>query len=195
MARARIMHIDDEADIREIVRLSLSRDAGLEVRSFATGPEGVDAVVEWHPDLFLLDFMMPKVDGVATLAMLRQAEGSAENSRRLHDRPGAAARRRVPSVARRRRRALKAIWRAYAGRHSAELLDFASRESRRMNFLFVSDVAGGEKLMPSEDSPRPSGMRRPPSDAPLYPAVNALRGRSRASGIRPPVPSLHENRG
>ena len=78
MTKARIMHIDDEADIREIVRLSLSRDPGLEVRSFATGPEGVDAVVDWQPDLFLLDFMMPKVDGVATLAMLRETEGATE---------------------------------------------------------------------------------------------------------------------
>jgi len=72
MASARIMHIDDEPDIREVVQLSLARDAELIVRSFPSGVEAAEAAVDWPPDLLLIDFMMPKVDGVATLAMLRQ---------------------------------------------------------------------------------------------------------------------------
>src|SRR5436853_446828 len=72
MAQMRIMHIDDEPDIREIVASSLALDSEMTVRSFASGMEGVAGASEWSPNLVLLDLMMPKVDGVATLALLRQ---------------------------------------------------------------------------------------------------------------------------
>lgn len=77
MAAARIMHVDDEPDIREVVRLSLEVDPGLTVRSCASGAEALAAVHEWPPDLVLLDDAMPHMDGPRTLAMLHQDRRTA----------------------------------------------------------------------------------------------------------------------
>jgi len=65
------MHIDDEPDIREVVRLSLGLDPELSVRSCASGAEALEAIREWPPDLVLLDDVMPHMNGPATLAKLR----------------------------------------------------------------------------------------------------------------------------
>ncbi|MEX0752034.1 MAG: response regulator [Xanthobacteraceae bacterium] len=67
----RILHVDDEPDIREVVELSLTLDPVFAVRSCASGEEALAAAVEWPPDLILCDVMMPVMDGPATLARLR----------------------------------------------------------------------------------------------------------------------------
>jgi two-component system OmpR family response regulator len=77
LTAARIMHVDDEPDIREVVRISLELDPELTVRSCASGAEALAAVGEWAPDLVLLDVMMPNMDGPTTLAMLHQVPGTA----------------------------------------------------------------------------------------------------------------------
>ena len=74
----RILHVDDEADIREIVGMSLSLDEGFQVRSCASGTEAVVAAAEWSPYLILLDVMMPGMDGLATLAQLRKNPSTAD---------------------------------------------------------------------------------------------------------------------
>ncbi|HZS63419.1 MAG TPA: response regulator [Xanthobacteraceae bacterium] len=66
----RILHVDDEPDIREIVELSLGLDPAFTVCSCATAMEALQAAVEWRPDLILCDIMMPVLDGPATLARL-----------------------------------------------------------------------------------------------------------------------------
>jgi CheY-like chemotaxis protein len=71
MTAARIMHVDDEPEMREVVRQSLGIDPNLTVRSCASGAEALAAVREWPPDLVLLDDMMPNMNGPATLAKLR----------------------------------------------------------------------------------------------------------------------------
>jgi CheY-like chemotaxis protein len=71
MIPLRILHVDDEPDIREIVELSLGLDPALAVRSCASGGEALAATGDWPPDLILLDVMMPVMDGPATLARLR----------------------------------------------------------------------------------------------------------------------------
>jgi CheY-like chemotaxis protein len=72
MTRTRILHIDDEADIREVIEISLGLDPAFEIRSCESGCEGVTAAAEWSPDIILLDVMMPVMDGPATLAQLRK---------------------------------------------------------------------------------------------------------------------------
>ena len=72
MSPVRILHVDDEADIREIVELSLGLDPQFEVRACASGNEAVAKAMEWNPRLILLDVMMPDMDGPATLAKLRE---------------------------------------------------------------------------------------------------------------------------
>ena len=71
-----ILIIDDEPDIRLIVRLSLQK-RGLTVVEASGGQEGVRLARRERPDAILLDVMMPNVDGPTTLAELRAAPESA----------------------------------------------------------------------------------------------------------------------
>ena len=71
-----ILIIDDEPDIRLIVRLSLQK-RGLTVVEASGGQEGVRLARRERPDAILLDVMMPNVDGPTTLAALRAAPESA----------------------------------------------------------------------------------------------------------------------
>jgi two-component system OmpR family response regulator len=72
MTTLRILHVDDEPDIREVVEISLGLDRGLATRSCGSGEEALVAAVEWQPDIILCDVMMPVMDGPATLMRLRE---------------------------------------------------------------------------------------------------------------------------
>jgi CheY-like chemotaxis protein len=72
MSAVRILHVDDEPDIREIVDLSLGLNPDFQVRSCASGNEALTAAAEWSPMLILLDVMMPRMDGPTTLSHLRK---------------------------------------------------------------------------------------------------------------------------
>ncbi len=73
----KILIIDDDADIRSIARLSLSRVGGMEVIEAGGGVEGVRKAQEENPDVILLDMMMPTMDGMETLAALRSQPATA----------------------------------------------------------------------------------------------------------------------
>jgi CheY-like chemotaxis protein/HPt (histidine-containing phosphotransfer) domain-containing protein len=72
MTNFRILHIDDEPDIREVVEVSLGLDPGLVTRGCGSGEEALVVAVDWQPDIILCDVMMPVMDGPATLMRLRQ---------------------------------------------------------------------------------------------------------------------------
>lgn len=67
----KVLVVDDDDDIRTIIRLSLSEVGGMEVEEAADGRSAVDAALDERPDLILLDVMMPGMDGAQTLAALR----------------------------------------------------------------------------------------------------------------------------
>jgi DNA-binding response OmpR family regulator len=73
----KILIIDDDADIRSIARLSLSRVGGMEVIEAGSGVEGVQKAQDERPDVILLDMMMPMMDGLETLAALRSRPATA----------------------------------------------------------------------------------------------------------------------
>ncbi len=73
----RILVIDDEADIREVARLSLEHIGGHAVVTAESGVVAVEAAEREQPDAILLDVMMPGLDGPATLAALRAHEPTA----------------------------------------------------------------------------------------------------------------------
>ena len=77
MTALRILHVDDEPDIREVVDLSLGLDPVFAVRSCDSGRNAVAAALDWSPDLMLVDVMMPGMDGPATLASLRRTPRTA----------------------------------------------------------------------------------------------------------------------
>jgi two-component system OmpR family response regulator len=68
---ARIIYVDDDPHLRELVRMILSRDTGVTVRTASSGPEAVNEALRARPDLMLLDVIMPEIDGPATLVLLR----------------------------------------------------------------------------------------------------------------------------
>jgi CheY-like chemotaxis protein len=72
MSTIRVLHIDDEPDIREVVAISLGLDPEFAVRGCASGEDGLAAAAEETPDIVLLDVMMPVMDGPTTLLHLRQ---------------------------------------------------------------------------------------------------------------------------
>jgi CheY-like chemotaxis protein len=68
----KVLIVDDEADIRRIGELSLQSVAGWQVVLAESGPEGVVAAKTHRPDLILMDMMMPEMDGLTALGLLRQ---------------------------------------------------------------------------------------------------------------------------
>ncbi|HLI96343.1 MAG TPA: response regulator transcription factor [Candidatus Baltobacteraceae bacterium] len=68
---SRILVVDDERRIRELLELSLSHH-GYEVRSAADGQAALAVAKEWEPDAVILDVMLPKIDGISLLPMLRR---------------------------------------------------------------------------------------------------------------------------
>src|SRR2546423_1657194 len=75
-ARApRILVVDDEENIAFLVESAL-RLAGMETVSAATGREALTAVASFHPDLVVLDVMLPDLDGFDVLRRLRDTGSS-----------------------------------------------------------------------------------------------------------------------
>ncbi|HEY3332460.1 MAG TPA: response regulator [Capsulimonadaceae bacterium] len=66
---ARILCVDDEASIRELLRVNLSK-VGYEVFLAVNGQEALEVAVAQHPDLILLDLSMPVMDGFEAIAAL-----------------------------------------------------------------------------------------------------------------------------
>jgi CheY-like chemotaxis protein len=67
----RILHVEDDEDILMIARLALADLGGFEVLQCASGPEALEKAEGFAPDLFLLDYMMPGMNGMQTLEALR----------------------------------------------------------------------------------------------------------------------------
>lgn len=78
MADIRILLVDDEPDIREVVDVSLSLDPEFRVRACASGADALVMAAQWSPSLILLDVMMPLMDGPETLANLRKNPRTAD---------------------------------------------------------------------------------------------------------------------
>ena len=72
----KLLHVDDEPDIREVAAMSLELDETMSLTSASSGAEAL-ALLEagCRPDVILLDVMMPELDGPGTLARLRQLPG------------------------------------------------------------------------------------------------------------------------
>jgi CheY-like chemotaxis protein len=65
-----IVVVDDEFSFADVLAASLS-DLGFRVHTAANGVQGLQLVAEHHPDLVLLDYMMPLLDGPGMLRALR----------------------------------------------------------------------------------------------------------------------------
>ena len=71
MNRKKILLVDDEQDILEIISYNLDKE-GYHVFTASNGNEGIAKAKEILPDLILLDVMMPEKDGIETCQELRK---------------------------------------------------------------------------------------------------------------------------
>lgn len=69
-AKHKILIVDDEADIRELIEYNLKKE-GYQVFTASNGQEGVAEAKRVLPDLIILDIMMPKMDGIEACRILR----------------------------------------------------------------------------------------------------------------------------
>ena len=70
MKNEKILIVDDEADILEIVGYNLKKE-GFEVFTAANGKRAIEIAIEEKPSLIILDVMMPEMDGMETCYQMR----------------------------------------------------------------------------------------------------------------------------
>ena len=67
----KILIVEDEPSLQETLAYTLTRQ-GFDVFSVGDGEEALSAARKYHPDLVLLDIMLPKLDGFEVCRILRQ---------------------------------------------------------------------------------------------------------------------------
>jgi two-component system phosphate regulon response regulator PhoB len=76
-SQARVLVVDDESAIREMIQFSLRR-AGMDVQGAANAREALAAISEEKPDIILLDWMMPGISGLELTRRLRREPVTAD---------------------------------------------------------------------------------------------------------------------
>ena len=69
-AGQKILIVDDEPDILELIEYNLKKE-GYQVFTASNGQEGIAVAKKVHPDLIILDIMMPKMDGIEACRLMR----------------------------------------------------------------------------------------------------------------------------
>ncbi len=68
----RVTYVDDDPDVRAITTIALETIGGLVVDAYSSGPEALDKIGHFLPDLILLDVMMPGMTGPETFDRLKR---------------------------------------------------------------------------------------------------------------------------
>ena len=71
-SRPKVLIVDHDSDVRRLYALGLNQ-RGFEVKLAANGAEAVDRIASERPDVILLDWVMPLMDGGEVLDKLRAA--------------------------------------------------------------------------------------------------------------------------
>ncbi|MDA5556377.1 response regulator [Shimia sp. MMG029] len=74
----RILHVEDDPDIREITLLALKELGGFDVLQCDNGEDALLRAAAFEPDLLLLDVMLPGLSGIETLIAMRKIPDLAE---------------------------------------------------------------------------------------------------------------------
>ena len=69
---ARVLVVDDESDVRVLLRLHIDRPGMSVVGEAATGADAIKMVDEQRPDIVVLDLNMPVLDGVEALRVIKE---------------------------------------------------------------------------------------------------------------------------
>jgi two-component system OmpR family response regulator len=70
----KILVIDDDPDILTVAECALAIDSSITAKCLSTGKNAIDEIKAFKPDIVLLDVMMPELDGLAVLKMIRETE-------------------------------------------------------------------------------------------------------------------------
>jgi two-component system OmpR family response regulator len=71
----KICYVEDDDDIQRIARLSLERVGKMEVQIIGDPTVALDGIRAFQPDLVLLDWMMPVMDGPTLFKRMRETDG------------------------------------------------------------------------------------------------------------------------
>ena len=70
MPQTKILIVEDEKDVRELIRYTLNKN-GYATDTAANGLEALDMAIDIKPDLILLDIMLPEIDGLEVCQNLK----------------------------------------------------------------------------------------------------------------------------
>lgn len=73
MDQVKVLVVDDYDAIRKMIKLSLETDAWVaEVREASHGAEALDVCRSWQPDVVVMDYWMPVMDGGSAASLLKE---------------------------------------------------------------------------------------------------------------------------
>jgi len=75
MILKRIMYVDDDPDLQNLVRLGLETRGGFTVKICDSGKQAIEEIKDFQPDLVILDVVMPGMSGPKTLEALQNIPG------------------------------------------------------------------------------------------------------------------------
>lgn len=69
----KVLLVDDDRSIRNLLRIALSVEEGIgEVREATDGSDALRVLEEFEPDVILLDYWMPRMDGARVAPLIRE---------------------------------------------------------------------------------------------------------------------------
>lgn len=78
MSDEKILVIEDESAIRDLIQMNLHMNGFTNVEAMPDGETGLKKAQEWLPDLILLDLMLPGMDGLTVCRRLMEAQETAK---------------------------------------------------------------------------------------------------------------------
>lgn len=72
--KTKVLLIDDEASFTRLLKLNLEKTGAYEVQEENRGSRGLEAALQFKPDVILLDIIMPDVDGGTVASQIRSSQ-------------------------------------------------------------------------------------------------------------------------
>lgn len=70
----KVMLVEDDPDIAVLARIAIEEFGGLQFVHHASGADALDSIAEQKPDLLLLDYRMPGMNGAEVMSAVRNSE-------------------------------------------------------------------------------------------------------------------------
>lgn len=71
MNSKKVLIVDDEAEICELIQMTLEMNGFSQIRIVKDGKSAINAAEFWVPDIILLDLMLPEIDGLSVCKILK----------------------------------------------------------------------------------------------------------------------------